>query len=40
MPELLEVGERFPVDRKCVRREQPLFLGEKAFLWESGANRG
>ena len=40
VPELLEIGEKFPVDRKCIRREQPLFLGEKAFLWESGANRG
>ena len=40
MPELLEVRERFSVDRKCVRREQPLFFGEKAFFWESSANGG
>ena len=40
MPELLEVGERFRVDRKCVRRKQPLFFGEEAFLGESGANGG
>jgi len=38
MPELLEIGKRFPVDRKCVRREQPLFVGKKALLGESGAN--
>ena len=38
MPELLEVGERFPVDRKCVRRKQPLFFGEEPLLGESGAN--
>ena len=35
MPKLLEVRERFSVDRKCVWREQPLFLGEKTFFWES-----
>ncbi len=32
MPKLLEVRERFPVDRKCVWREQPLFLGEETFF--------
>ena len=40
MPKLLEVGEKFPVDRKCVRRKEPLFFGEEAFLGESGANFG
>jgi hypothetical protein len=32
MPELLEIGKEFPVDWKCVRREQPLFLGEKTLF--------
>jgi len=38
MPELLEVGEKFSVDRKCVGRSSPLFFGKEAFLWESSAN--
>ena len=32
MPKLLEIGERFPVDRKCVWREQPFFLGKEALF--------
>ena len=40
MPELLEVGEKFPVDRKCVRRKQPLFFGEEALFRESSADCG
>src|SRR5262249_22946203 len=40
MPELLEVGEKFLLDRTSVRRKPPLFFGEEAFLGKSGANRG
>src|SRR5262249_54424067 len=38
MPKLLEVGERLLVDLKCVRRKQPLFLGEETLFGKSGAN--
>ena len=40
MPELLQVRERFFVDRKCIWREQPLFLSKEPFFRESSANDG
>jgi hypothetical protein len=36
---LLEVSQKFLVDRKCVWRKEPLFLREEAFFWESGTDR-
>ena len=38
MPKLFEIREKFLFDRKCVRREQPLFFGKEAFFWKSSAN--
>ena len=38
MPELLEVGQKFLFDRKCIWREQPLLFGKQAFLWKGSAN--
>jgi len=40
MTKLLEFGENFFVDRKCVRRKKPLFFSEETFLREGGANCG
>src|SRR5436309_1776890 len=40
MTELLKLGHKFFLDRKCVRRKEPIFFGKEAFFWESSTDRG
>src|SRR5437870_11745711 len=38
MTQLLEVGQKFLADWKCIGGKEPLFFGKKALFWESRAN--
>src|SRR6266542_1817573 len=40
MTELLKLGQKLFVDRKCVRRKEPIFFGKETFFWESSTDRG